>query len=125
MKKVFALIAAFVVFFSIFGEGLSGAFCECPEIAKTEKVSTLSGHSENGKVEISLSDSTSTISAKIPSAAHGNTVHDCHFGHCGFTLKFYSPITHPVDHLTAQVARPYAAVPIGFRSETLRPPSRA
>lgn len=125
MKKVFAFIAAFVVLSSIVADGLTSTVCECPETAKVENISSSDVKTNASNIEVARSKSSPTISAKVPESAHTVSLHDCHFGHCGFTIKFYSPINQPIDHLTAQVSRPYAAIPIGYRSETLRPPSYA
>lgn len=116
MQKVYALIAAFFIFFSSAGEVVGGTICECPETAISQKSSAS---------DLSLEQAPTAVFAakEIPSQDQNVVFHDCHFGHCGFILNFHPTLSSPVGHLKAAVFGPYAFFPSGFRSETLRPPS--
>lgn len=116
MRKIISLIVALMIFsFSVFGEAANASTCPCEET--TIERSSVVAHAD-ASFEVSL-EKDSPLRAPAPLA------HDCHFGHCGFTLLGLPEVKTPTDHVALGGERPTSAIPTGYRSETLRPPSRA
>jgi len=105
-----------ILFFSIVGEEAHASASECSDYAitqkkcfETNKTAALSSASENG-----------------PSISEVTTVmHNCHFGHCAFTVLLSATFSSPTPFLDTDNVELYPYIQSGFRSETLRPPSRA
>lgn len=116
MQKIISLLALLIFSFSLVGEDVSDSFC----------VKTAISQNAASALHTDASSSTSaSLEKDIPVKAPETAAHDCHFGHCSYTLIILPIVASPASHLELAVERLYQSVQSGFRSETLRPPSLA
>ncbi len=117
MQKIISLLTALMIFaFSFLGEEVhASSNSRCSETAYTRSIDL-----DQGGV-----NSTTESFQKAPSTERGFELHDCHFGHCAFTLfhpaRIGSRIPQAGDSIQSFTALPQP----GFRSETIRPPAIA
>ncbi|MBS1961353.1 MAG: hypothetical protein JST04_03980 [Bdellovibrionales bacterium] len=116
MQKIISLIAALMIFaFSFLGEDVHVS-SSCSDSAIVQSANS------------GVCGATITAMTKAHSDAaadFGVSMHDCHFGHCAFTLLLPAQASTPNPLVGKGVVRLHAFIQSGFRSETLRPPSLA
>ena len=116
MQRIVSLFAALMIlFFSVVGEGAHASASECSESAITQKQSVETADTCVGPAAFEKGSSLS----EAP-----QVLHNCHFGHCAFTVFFSQILSSPTPFLDTEVVELYPYLQSGFRSETLRPPSR-
>lgn len=117
MQKIISVLAALVIFaFSIIGEDAKASLFCYKGNAPSSQI-TAAGNSISKISAISIENASRT-----PQGAEVFG-HDCHFGHCGFTLIFLPSMATPTHSLTVKFISSLSSPQSGFSSETLRPPS--
>lgn len=116
MKKIISLLAALMIFaFSFLGEDVHASSSSCADSITVQSAPL----AKCGTVKAA-----STKLHKDASSDPDSSIHDCHFGHCAFTVRLPSKIHSPLPLVGTDVVRHHSLIHSGYRSETLRPPSR-
>lgn len=117
MKRIVSLFAALMIlFFSIVGEEAHASVSVCSDSAMSQQHSSENAQSPSFAAAIEMDTSLSAVSPEM---------HGCHFGHCAYIVLLSPIVSSPTSFRDTDVVEQYPYIQSGFRSETLRPPSRA
>lgn len=115
MRLIISLFIALMIFtFSFLGEDIHAS------TASHGSESSISHAADEGSSDLL----TSEIHVHTASAMGLNLeTHDCHFGHCAFTLFLPTLVGAPVAQVASAFFPPTSLLLSGIRSETIRPPA--
>lgn len=120
MRKFISLFIALMIFgFSIFGEAAHASASTCADSGAVVR-SNAQGIRCGSVTTVS---SAAHLESSVSGAEEPAQAHDCHFGHCAFTLLLPASIGAPISFDGGDFLPRATLAQSDFRSETIRPPA--